>query len=54
MPAIPEMGAVWDAWNNSGLLMAQGELTPEEALTEAAEQIRTQIEEGEAEAETEE
>lgn len=53
MPAIPEMGAVWDAWNNAGLLMAQGELTPEEALTEAASQIRTQILE-DAAAETEE
>ncbi len=46
MPAIPAMGYVWDAWGNAGLLMAQGELTPEEALTEAANQIITQIEEG--------
>lgn len=46
MPAIPAMGYVWDAWGNAGLLIAQGELTPAEALTEAASQIRTQIEEG--------
>ena len=47
MPAIPEMGAVWDAWNNAGLLIAQGELTPAEALAEAESQILTQIEESE-------
>jgi maltose-binding protein MalE len=46
MPAIPAMGYVWDAWGNAGLLIAQGELTPEEAMTEAASQIETQIEEG--------
>jgi maltose-binding protein MalE len=45
MPAIPEMGPVWTAWGNAGLLIAQGELTPEEAMMEAAAQIRTQIEE---------
>jgi len=45
MPAIPAMGYVWDAWGNAGLLIAQGELTPAEALTEAASQIRTQISE---------
>ncbi|MBN1964452.1 MAG: maltose ABC transporter substrate-binding protein [Anaerolineae bacterium] len=47
MPVIPAMGYVWDAWDNAGLLIAQGELTPAEALTEAANQIRTQIEEAE-------
>jgi maltose/maltodextrin transport system substrate-binding protein/arabinogalactan oligomer/maltooligosaccharide transport system substrate-binding protein len=46
MPAIPEMGYVWDAWGSAGLLIAQGDLTPADALTEAAAQIRTQIEEG--------
>jgi maltose-binding protein MalE len=46
MPAIPEMGIIWDAWGNAGLLMAQGEQTPAEALASAAEQIRTQIAEG--------
>ncbi|MFN8371356.1 MAG: maltose ABC transporter substrate-binding protein [Anaerolineae bacterium] len=45
MPAIPAMGAVWDAWGAAGLLIVQGELTPAEALADAAEQIRTQIEE---------
>lgn len=45
MPAIPAMGHVWDAWGSAGLLIAQGELTPAEALAEAANQIRTQIEE---------
>jgi arabinogalactan oligomer/maltooligosaccharide transport system substrate-binding protein len=47
MPAIPAMGFVWDAWGSAGLLIAQGELTPEEALTQAGTQIRTQIEEAE-------
>ena len=47
MPAIPAMGFVWDAWGNAGLLTAQGELTPEEALTDAQSQIITQIEENE-------
>ncbi len=46
MPAIPAMGKVWDAWGNAGLLLAQGEQTPEQALKDAAEQIRTQIKEG--------
>lgn len=46
MPAIPAMGFVWDAWGNAGLLIAQGDLSPQEALAEAASQIRTQIEEG--------
>lgn len=47
MPAIPAMGFVWDAWESAGLLITQGELTPGEALTQAAEQIRTQIAESE-------
>lgn len=47
MPAIPAMGYVWNAWGNAGLLIAQGTLTPEEALVEAENQIRTQIEESE-------
>jgi maltose-binding protein MalE len=45
MPAIPAMGTVWDAWGNAGLLMAQGELEPAEALGDAATQIRTLISE---------
>ena len=43
MPAIPAMGTVWDAWGNAGLLMAQGELAPAQALSDAATQIRNQI-----------
>lgn len=44
MPSIPAMGYVWDAWSNAGTLVAQGELSPTEALTSAVEQIRAQIE----------
>ncbi len=43
MPAIPAMGTVWDAWGNAGILIAQGQLTPAEALADAATQIRNQI-----------
>lgn len=46
MPAIPAMGYVWDAWGSAALLIVQGELSPADALAEAAKQIRTQIEEG--------
>ncbi|MCI0708940.1 MAG: maltose ABC transporter substrate-binding protein [Chloroflexi bacterium] len=45
MPSIPEMGFVWDAWVNAGALVAQDELSPQEALDNAVEQIQTQIEE---------
>ncbi len=45
MPAIPEMGSVWDAWGSAGTLIAQGQETPEQALKDAAEQIRTKIKE---------
>jgi arabinogalactan oligomer/maltooligosaccharide transport system substrate-binding protein len=44
MPSIPAMGYVWDAWVNAGSLVAQGELTPQEALDNAVEQILTQVE----------
>lgn len=47
MPTIPAMGFVWDAWGSAGLLITQGELSPDEALTQAATQIRTAIEEAE-------
>ena len=40
MPAIPEMGAVWGAWNNAVILTITGEDTPESAFTNAASQIR--------------
>jgi arabinogalactan oligomer / maltooligosaccharide transport system substrate-binding protein len=44
MPAIPEMGSVWDAWTNAYELIYEGELEPEEAFSDAAEQIRGLIE----------
>ncbi|MBE2269262.1 MAG: maltose ABC transporter substrate-binding protein [Anaerolinea sp.] len=44
MPSIPAMGYVWDAWVNAGALVAQGELSPQEALDAAVEQIRLQVE----------
>jgi maltose-binding protein MalE len=44
MPAIPEMGAVWDAWGNAITLILNGQSTGEEAFTTAADQIRTAIE----------
>jgi arabinogalactan oligomer / maltooligosaccharide transport system substrate-binding protein len=44
MPAIPEMGAVWEAWTNALTLVAQGGDTPESAFTNAADQIREAIE----------
>jgi maltose-binding protein MalE len=47
MPAIPAMGFVWESWDNAGLLLAQGELTPDDAFMSAAERIRTQISESE-------
>jgi maltose-binding protein MalE len=46
IPTLPEMRFVWDAWANAAFQIVGGELTPREALTEAANQIRTQIEEG--------
>lgn len=45
MPSIPAMGFVWDAWVNAGALVVQGELTPQEALDGAVEQILAQVEE---------
>ncbi len=45
MPSIPEMGFVWDAWVNAGALVAQGELSPQEALDGAVIQIEAQAEE---------
>ncbi len=43
MPAIPEMGAVWEAWNNALTLIAQGSDTPDSAFRNAAQQIRDAI-----------
>jgi maltose-binding protein MalE len=45
MPAIPAMGYVWTAWVNAGALVASGELSPQEALDSAVEQILAQVEE---------
>jgi arabinogalactan oligomer / maltooligosaccharide transport system substrate-binding protein len=45
MPAIPEMSAVWTAWDSAVILITQGGEEPESAFTNAAEQIRTTIEE---------
>ncbi len=43
MPAIPAMSSVWSAWGGAMELVRTGELTGEEAFTDAAEQIRTLI-----------
>ncbi len=45
MPAIPEMSAVWEAWNNAIILITQGRSSGSEAFTTAADQIRAAIEE---------
>jgi maltose-binding protein MalE len=42
MPAIPEMGSVWQAWTDAYELIFTGG-DPEEAFTNAASQIRTLI-----------
>ncbi len=47
MPSIPAMGYVWDAWANAGTFVVTGELTPEEALQGAVDQVLAQIEEAE-------
>ena len=43
MPAIPEMGSVWDAWTNAYELIYEDEQAPDEAFQDAADQIREQI-----------
>jgi arabinogalactan oligomer/maltooligosaccharide transport system substrate-binding protein len=43
MPNIPEMGSMWSAWDNAITLAVTGEQTPEEAMTDAAEQVRALI-----------
>lgn len=45
MPAIPEMGQVWSAWEGAIILVAQQAEDPVKAFTDAANQIRTLIEE---------
>jgi arabinogalactan oligomer / maltooligosaccharide transport system substrate-binding protein len=39
MPALAEMGSVWQAWGDAFSLIIQGELSPAEALTNAQNQI---------------
>jgi hypothetical protein len=43
MPNIPEMGSMWSAWDNGITLAVTGEQTPDEAMTDAAEQVRALI-----------
>jgi maltose-binding protein MalE len=43
MPNIPEMGSVWSAADNGITLVVTGEQTPEEAMADAAEQVRALI-----------
>lgn len=43
MPNIPEMGSVWSAWNNGITLAVTGEQTPEDAMKDAAQQVRDLI-----------
>lgn len=46
MPTIPEMDSVWGAWEGAIVLIAQQGDDPINAFTNAAEQIRTAIAEG--------
>jgi len=43
MPNIPEMGSVWTAADNGITLAATGEQTPEDAMNDAAKQVRDLI-----------
>ncbi len=43
MPAIPAMSAVWTAWGDAEAIIFQQQQSPEEAFMNAAEQIRTAI-----------
>lgn len=43
MPNIPEMGSVWSAWNNGISLAITGEQSPEDAMTDSANQVRDLI-----------
>jgi maltose-binding protein MalE len=43
MPNIPEMGSVWSAADNGITLAVTGQQTPEDAMTDAANQIRDLI-----------
>ena len=43
MPNIPEMGSVWTAADNGITLAVTGEQTPEQAMKDAAAQVRALI-----------
>jgi len=43
MPAIPEMGAVWSDWGNALTFIFDGSKTPEQAYTDAANNIQIAI-----------
>lgn len=43
MPSIPEMSAVWSAWSDALTLIVTQELSPEDALRDAAARIRELI-----------
>ena len=43
MPAIAEMGSVWEAWTNAYELIYEGEMEPDAAFQDAADQIRALI-----------
>lgn len=43
MPNIPEMGSVWGAWNAGITIAITGQETPEQAMTDATQQIRDLI-----------
>jgi arabinogalactan oligomer / maltooligosaccharide transport system substrate-binding protein len=46
LPAIPEMGSVWSAWGDAYNLIYEGQGDPRENFTNAAEQVRSLIEQG--------
>jgi maltose/maltodextrin transport system substrate-binding protein/arabinogalactan oligomer/maltooligosaccharide transport system substrate-binding protein len=43
MPAIPEMGSVWGSWGDAIQIILNQEQSPDEALNNAAEQVREAI-----------
>lgn len=43
MPNIPQMSAVWGPWGDALVLIQQGAATPEEAMTNAQQQIETAL-----------
>ena len=44
MPAIPEMGAVWQFWGGAEVSIINGQATPEEAWTAMNENIKAAFE----------